>query len=274
MSENKNAGNNINSYKFLFMRHGKTWYNSISDISAKYNPEYADSHLSDKGIQQAKSKIDDLNKFDIEIVYVSPYYRALETMTYALENHHDVENIVAYVHPKLAELSGMMHEFILDIKQTKKDFNMNSKVKVNWSIFDEYIKNLKYDENLFFLDNWNLIEENKKMEIFNKLTDLYKKGDKKLYKEEVSKIVKERFNNHLKFESYKHAYERFNDFKNYICNKHKDTIDNKDKKIIAVSHKLYISIATSSCKYDTDEVKKLSSDCLSLDNCEIAPFLF
>ena len=44
----------------------------------------------------------------------------------------------------------MMQEFILDINQTKKDFNMNSKDKVNWSIFDEYVKNSKYGENLFF----------------------------------------------------------------------------------------------------------------------------
>ena len=28
-----------------------------------------------------------------------------------------LENIIVFVHPKIAELSGMMHEFILDIKK-------------------------------------------------------------------------------------------------------------------------------------------------------------
>lgn len=260
------------SHKFYFMRHGETRYNSINDKSVKYNPEYADSHLSEKGIEQAKSKQNELNKFDIEIVYVSPYYRALETMIYSLENHPNVRNIIAFVHPLIAELAGMMHEFILNIEKTKKDFNMNSKVKVSWRIFDEYVKNLKYGENLFFFDNWNLIEENKKLELSNKLNKLYEKGEIKIYKEEVSKIVKERYESGFKFESYKHTYERFIQFKKYIKSKHKETINNKNKKILIISHKLYISIATSSCSFNSDNIKKVSSDCLSLDNCEIAGF--
>ena len=266
--------NSLSSHKFLFMRHGETWYNSIKDKTAKYNPEYADCHLSDIGVKQAKLKQDFINKLDIEGIYVSPYYRALQTLTYAFENHPNIKNIVVYVHPKIAELSGMMHEFILNINQTKKDFNMNSRVKVDWSIFDEYVKNSKFGENLFFFDNWNLIEENKKLEISDKLNKIYNRGDMKLYKEEVSKIVEERYLTGQKFESYKHAYERFIDFKNYLLDKHKDTIDDKKKKIIAISHKLFISIASSNCGFGSDNIKNVSSDCLSLDNCEIAPFLF
>ena len=262
----------LSSHKYYIMRHGETLYNAISDQSAKYNPEYADSHLSEKGINQAKSKQDELKKLNIELVYVSPYYRAIETMIYSLENHPNANNIIAYVHPKIAELAGMMHEFVLDIKQTKNDFNKNSKIKVNWSIFDEYIKNTKFGENLFFLNNWNLIDENKKLEISNKLNELYEKGDNKAYKEEASKIVKERYQTKLKFESYKHAYERFIDFKNDVIKRHKDDI-NKDKIILIISHKLFISIATSSCEFKSDEVKNVSSDCLSLSNCEIAPFI-
>ena len=131
-------------------------------------------------------------------------------------------------------------------------------------------------EIIYFLqkiENWNLIEENKKLEISNKLNKLYEKGDFKLYKEEASNIVKERFKTKLKFESYKHAYERFIDFKKELIDKYKDTIYNSDKKIIIISHKLYISIATSNCIYIDYEVKEVSSDCLYLDYCEIAPFI-
>ena len=269
----QNLKNNklFSSHKFYIMRHGETLYNAITDKSVKYNPEYADSHLSEKGIKQAKSKQNELNELNIELVYVSPYYRAIETMIYSLENHPNAKNIIAYVHPKIAELAGMMHEFVLDIKKTKIDFNMNSKIRVNWSIFDEYIKNTKYGENLFFFNNWNLIEENKKLEMSNKLNEFYEKGDIQSYKEEASRIVKERYQTKLKFESYKHAYERFIDFRNDVKNRHKDDINN-DKKILIISHKLFISIATSTCQFKSDEIKDVSIDCLSLDNCEIAPF--
>ena len=266
-------GNSNTKYKFYFMRHGETIYNSIKDKSVKYNPNYADCHLSQKGISQSISKQKFFNKFDIEVIYVSPYYRAIETMQYCFQNQPNAKNIIAYVHPKLAELSGMMQEFILDIKQTKKSFNMDSKIKVNWNIFDEYLKKIKYKEHLFFMDNWDLIEEKKRDEIYNKLDALYEKGDIDLYKKEVSKIIEERFKTKLKFESYKHAYQRFIDFKNYIYNNHKNSMIKLESKIIAISHKLFISIATSKPESILSDKSHVSLNCLLLNNCEMAPFL-
>ena len=105
----------LSSHKFYIMRHGETLYNGITDKSVKYNPEYADSLLSEKGIKQAISKQNELNELIIELVYVSPYYRTIETMIYSLENHPNAKNIIAYVHPQISELSGMMHKFVLDI---------------------------------------------------------------------------------------------------------------------------------------------------------------
>jgi len=267
-------GTKTSRHKFYFMRHGETIYNSIKDKSAKYNPLYADCHLSKEGILQSKSKQDFFNKLEIEAIYVSPYYRAIETLQYCFETHPNAENIIAYIHPNLAELSGMMHEFILDIKETKKDFNMNSKIKVNWSIFDDYISKIKFKEHLFFMNNWDLIEESQRDEYYNKLNDLYEKGDKDLYKKEVSKIIEERFKTKLKFESYKHAYQRFTDFKNYLYEKHKNTINDKTKKIIAISHRLYISIATSKPDVILKGTNNKTSGGISPNNCELVPFLF
>jgi len=259
-------------YKFYFMRHGETIYNQIKDKSAKYNPLYADCHLSQDGIKQAKSKQNYFNNLDIETIYVSPYYRAIETTKYILETHPNKENIIINVHPNLAELSGMMHEFILDIKQTKNVFNMNSEIKVNWSIFDNLVNKLKYKENLFFMENWDLLEENKREEIYNKLNELYEKGDMDLYKKEVSKVIEERYKSKKKFESYKHAYLRYIDFKNYLNEKYKDSINNTDKKIIIISHRLFISIATSKPDNILKGKDELSSSCSSLGNCELVPF--
>ena len=257
--------------KFLFMRHAETIYNSAPEKNFKYNPKYADSHLSQKGITQSLNIQNILNKLNIETIYISPYYRALETMEYALQSHPNAKNIVAYVHPELTELAGMMHEFIFDIKETKNNFNLNSKIKVDWSIFDEYVKNIKYKENLFFMDNWDLIEEKKRDEIYFKFNDLYEKGDMDIYKKEVSKIIEERYKMKLKLESYKHAYQRFIDFKNYINNKYVNSMNDTEKKILVISHKTFISIATSddNCIFKNN---KTSKNCLVLDNCEIAPF--
>ena len=261
-------------HKFYFMRHGETIYNTIKDKSIKYNPNYADCHLSKKGISQSISKQSFFNKLEIEAIYVSPYYRAIETMEYSFQNHPNAKNIIAYVHPCLSELSGMMQEFILDIKETKKNFNMNSQIKVNWDIFDDYINKIKYKEHLFFMDNWDLIDEKQRDEYYNKLNDLYEKGDTDLYKKEVSKIIEERFKTKLKFESYKHSYQRFIDFKNYLYEKHKNTINDKTKKIIAISHRLYISIATSKPDLILKVDNNKTSGGISPNNCELVPFLF
>ena len=159
---------------------------------------------------------------------------------------------------------------IIDINETKKLFNMNSKIKVSWDIFDEYVKKIKFRENLFFMDNWDLIDENKREEIYQKLIELYDKKDMDTYKKEVSKIIQERYNTKMKFESYSHTYQRFLDFKKYIYEKHKNSMNNIEKKIIAMSHKSFISIATSD--YENIIKGKVSLSCLTLDNCELAPF--
>ena len=81
---------------------------------------------------------------EIEAIYVSSYYRAIETKQYSFENHPNKENIIYFVHPNLDELSGMIHEFILEKNKQKIYFNMNlNNIKVNWDIFDYYINKIK-----------------------------------------------------------------------------------------------------------------------------------
>ena len=145
--------------KFLFMRHGKTEFNSDKDKLRQINPSYIDCHLSNKGIEQVKLRQKLINSLSIEKVYVSPFYRALQTVSLLLENHPNAKNISIVVHPKIAEIGGCTHDFIFDIKENKKDFNMNSKIKFDWSLFDEYVKNIKYDENFFYFNEFNMINE-------------------------------------------------------------------------------------------------------------------
>ena len=261
------------SGKFLFMRHGESLFNRIDGEEKRYNPDFCDAHLSEKGIEQAKSRQEDINKLNIEKVYVSPYNRALETMLYALETHPDLDNLVVIVHPKIGEIIGCGHDFTFDIKQKKQKFNMNSKVKVDWSIYDEYAKKSKYDENFLFFENMNFLDEKIKEEKYLKLKSLYDKGDIKKYKDEIGRLLKENLTPDTRFESFKHSYERFEEFKKYLLHEFKDTINNKEQKILCICHSAFISIATSPYPFLKDDRKETREHLFHPKNAEIISIL-
>ena len=232
------------SGKFLFMRHGQSIFNKVEDESRKINPGLCDAHLSEEGINQVISKQKSIKHLLLEKIYVSPYYRAIQTAILALQKYDNKNNITVFVHPKLGEKVCSIHDFMIDIKQTKKDFNLNSKIKVDWSLFDNYVNESNYDENFFFFDNIDLLNNKEKEEEYLKLKNLYDKGDMVEYKSELGKFLKEKYNNG--FESYKHVYERFNEFVKFLKNKFNDTINDKNKKILCVTHSALINIGTSS----------------------------
>ena len=263
------------SGKFLFMRHGETLFNKMrEDPSRVYNPDLSDSHLSEEGIEQSKSRQEDLNKLNIEKVFVSPYFRAIETMTYALESYPNIENIIAIVHPKISEVVCCSNNFIIDIKKTKEKFNMNSKVKVDWSLFDELIKQSKYDENFFFFEYMNLLGDKEKEEEYIKLKSLYDKGDIKEYKNELRNFLESHYEHYRKYESFKHSNERFDEFKYYLKNEFKESINDKNKKVLCVCHSALLNAAISPTPFLKDEIEEEKSDNLyQIKNAEIISIL-
>ena len=265
------------SGKFLFMRHGESLFNKMrEDPSRVYNPDLCDAHLSKEGIEQSKLKQKDINELNIIKIFVSPYYRALETMTYALESYPYIENIKAIVHPQISEVVCCGNDFIIDIKETKAKFNMNSKVKVDWSLFDEFIKKSKFDENFFFFENINLLDNKTKEEIYIKLKMLYDKGDMKEYKNELGKFLKDHYEHYRKYESFKHSNERFDEFKNYLKNEFKENLNDANKKILCVCHSALLSAAISSTPFLKDEIEEEKEKCDNLyqiKNAEIISIL-
>ena len=256
------------SGKFLFMRHGKTKFNSDHEKNRQINISYIDCHLSSKGIQQIKAKQNIINNLSIEKVYVSPFYRALQTAYILLENHPNINNIQVIVHPKIAEIGGCTHDFILDIRENKNDFNINSKVKFNWNFFDEYTRRLKYDENFFYFEEYNNIKENIKNELYNKLRKLYDNNQKELYKKELEKLAIFRIENKKKFESITHEYNRFLEFKNQLKIEHNNTLKNKNQKVLIISHSSFIKISTSPFPYFGNN-QKAHPSCHPMKNLEI-----
>ena len=267
--EERNYYQNL-SEKLLIMRHGETDFNADPDKDNRVtNPKYPDCRLNQNGINQAKSKQGLINSLTLEKVYVSPIYRALQTVTYCLENHPNKNNIVVVVHPLVSEISNCINDYILDIKQTKKDFNMNSKIKVDWSLFDEYVKTIKYDENFYYFDNFDCYESN---EMYQKLKNIYDNGDIDGLRNGLSELATKRFQAKIRFESLKHLQGRFIKFCDYLREKHKDTLEDKNNKILVVSHCAYIKIGTDLTPYESEKIQDYHSTVYSPNNCEILSF--
>ena len=259
--------------KLLFMRHGKTYFNSDKDkISRLIDPKYPDCRLCPKGIEQAKSIAKMLNSLTLEKVYVSPLYRALETLNYCLEKYPNKENIIVIVHPLVSEGVNSINDFILDIKQTKKDFNINSNIKIDWSVFDKYIKETQYDENFYYFNNIDCLEEKEKNKIYHVLKNYYDNGDIQKLRNGLSDLAKLSHKKNKRLESLKHMQERFKKFCDYIREKHLDTLNDKNEKILVISHCAFMKIGTDMTPYQSEKINEFHSTCYSPINCEIISY--
>lgn len=258
--------------KFLFLRHAETPFNADPCIPTRViNPIYLDCELSETGIKQAKSMQEIVNKLKIEKIYVSPFYRTLQTVKFVFENHPNIKNIIVTVHPLLVEGNYCINDCIGDIKKSKNDFNMNSKIKIDWSLFDEYIKlNPKYDENFFYLENLNGLDENLKLEMYKNLKELYDKGEYKKFGELMSKYIKDRIDNIKKRpETLKHIYERFEKFAEFLKKAHANTANDIDNKVISVAHSVLLKIITTRTVYENDDIQDYHPDTQRINNCDI-----
>ena len=251
------------------MRHGETRFNQDPDPYRQIYPGYLDCDLSGDGIEQSKSIQKTINKLSIEAVYVSPFYRALQTAEICLKTHPNINNIKVIVHPLLSEIEGCTHDFMKDIKKNKKDFSNNSIVKFDWSVFNEYVRNIKYDENFFYFNEFNMVNEKIKNDYYTKLKKYYDNNKQSFFEKELEKLAIYRIQSGIRFESLKHEYQRFIDFSKYLINKHKETLNNKNNKILSISHSGFIKVATSNEPYENDKINISNTYIKFLDNCKI-----
>lgn len=256
--------------KFLFMRHGQTLCNSDKNYKErKFNYNYIDSHLSEKGIRQTKKLKEKLDKLNIEAIYVSPLFRSLETAKYMIENLNYQGEII--VHPLIIECLNCIDDIIFDIKETKHYFrNLN----INWNIFDEYIQNYqKWNENFYYFEYFNRLNEEQKKIKYKKLLELYEKRQMMEYQKEVVKEIPSVIFNvesEIKpFESFKHVYSRFLDFINFLKIKHKESMNDLDKKIIVITHGDFLGVITNKYLYENDDINYFPNDCCYSKNCDI-----
>ena len=257
--------------KFLYVRHGKTFYNIEfeklgSDKTIKTDPKFIDCELSPEGIKQAREKQSIFNSFKIEDIYVSPLYRTLQTAYYLFETHPNKKNITIYVHPLISENVNATHDITIDIKKSKKKFNENSEIKYDWNIFESYYKTEK-EQDLYYLNFIDLLDEKEKNNIINKIYLNYGTDNLKNCLSEMVEL-ENKFNLYF-LESYKHIFYRNYQFKEFLREKYKNSLNNKDMKVVIISHGGYCKIGTSKKAYEIEKIDKLPEDCYFFKNCEI-----
>ena len=266
-NENPIYAKNLNG-KIIFIRHGETNYNidfNKKGFKIKGDLKYIDGHLNSTGERQALNSAKKYKSLNIEDVYVSPLFRTLQSATLIFKNHPNKNKIILHVHPLLTEVVSSVNNFTWNIEGTKKIFNMNSEIKVDWSIFENEFKTIE-EQNFFYLKYIDLLTDTKVEEIKKKLYESYGTDKVKSTVGELGKIIVDL---HMKrIESLDHLFQRAVNFKEFLKEKHKNTIYDFNKKIFVISHSCFGQMFTTKECYNKKHIEDYPKDCCEMYNCE------
>ena len=254
--------------KIIFIRHGETNYNidyNKKGLKIKSDLAYIDGHLNSNGERQAINASKNYKLLDIEDVYVSPLYRTLQTANLFFKDHPKKNNIIIHVHPLLTEVVSSVNNFTCDIEGTKKIFNMNSEIKVDWSLFDNEFKTPE-EQNFFYLKYIDLLSQEKFEEIKKKMYDSYGTDKVKESVGELGKIIIDL--NMKRLESLDHLFQRAVSFKEFLKEKYKNSLNNINKKIFIISHCCFGQMFTTKQCYNKKHIEDYPKDCCEMFNCE------
>jgi broad specificity phosphatase PhoE len=257
----------------LYIRHGKTQFNVVSEVRTSENPyvltKYIDSPLNDEGIEQSKNLANALKGLKIKYAFTSPLERCIQTAYYSLREHPDVANITVFVHHELTETVNGSQDYSKDIKNKKEKYSsMEEGLKFDWSLFDQefIIENDK--ENYFFkyVDN---APEDKKEECRVLVEKIKAMGSS----EERDKLLMEWASHYHEREtperpeSLNMMRKRGYAFKEFIKSKLADL--KEDEKILIFTHSSYIRLLTSKEAIKEKSLVWYPKDAYKPENCEI-----
>ena len=248
------------SSKILYVRHGCTEFNMLeknekTNDLIKLKDIYLDCSLSDKGKLQIKEVSNKLTNINISTCFVSPLNRCLESISIALEDHPNKNNITIYIEPHLTEfITGSQHNISKNIYDKKRKYNMDKEgLKFNWIFFDKFVETTEFKENhnlyfLEFIDN--------KIDNFDEIKERLNKD----FSIENLKYLLENYTRSFnkKPESYTNLLKR--------CKKVKETLKNfikdsgKHELIIVMTHSAIIKMSSSKVVLGLDSIDKYPED--------------
>jgi len=248
--------------KFLFIRHGQTSFNKAMSEKGikkvKSDPKFLDPELTKEGIEEGKKFSKNYENYNIEQIYVSPLYRTLQSAYFLFKNHPQKNEIIIKVHPLICEITNCVHDIPFNlINRNKKDFNMNSEIKFDWSLFDNIYKS-DFDKLFFYFNNIDTISNDIKKEKYDIISKSYGKEN---YINNIIDLINFNFDKHM--ESPKHVFERFNLFKQFLRDNHKNTLNDCDKKVFVITHNCFLKCGTSKIIYNYT----INDDDIPSDGC-------
>ena len=259
----------------LFIRHGETAYNTLSKSFGKEitrtSRGYLDCELNENGEAQAQALSKKLSEYKINYAFSSPALRCLQTCLISLKSHPEREQITIFVHPFLCETVSGVNGFCLNIREKKKNFNFQSEIKFDWSIFDSLFPDQQLQD-IFFL-NFIKRDDSRFLEISNKLQSEEILNDKTLLENKLVELSSFYVRNSKRPESLQDFFERSVKFKAFIrefitCY----SLNEKIHKIPIFTHSGFTRISSSQFAYDIQKrgtIDSFPKDCYQQENCEI-----
>lgn len=279
--------NNTMSGKYLYIRHGETYYNKLSnknkekenlDIgsyknvidkyryynSFRWNNEFLDCKLNKNGIKQAEDLGLKLKyiKFFNNTVFSSPLRRCIDTALNSLKNHSSKDNITIKIHPLLIEAFQSIHDGSIDIKEKKnhyKKIENNYGINIDWNLIDEalhYKKNI-YDFKEYILDNLDVFKQYLKNNFeftFLNTNNEYKKFTNTLYVENILKSKK--YSKNIKDYSYSEISEISKNIYMYKSVRPESVINVYNRSFQFKEYlQMYSSIASNDSKLNKEDLK-------------------
>ena len=92
---------------------------------------------------------------------------------------------------------------------------------------------------------------------------------KKEMVKEIPQVIFNKESSLQPFESFKHVYSRFLDFKQFLMKKHKESLNDLNKKIIVITHGDFLGVITNKYLYDCDDINYFPRNCCHCNNCDI-----
>ena len=249
----------------IYIRHAQTSYNIYTEEikqlkQIRLEEKYLDCELCEVGKNQAEILSQKIINLDIKYCFTSPLLRCLETSLIALKNHKNAKNIEIIIHPLLNEIISSTQTLTKPIKIKKAQFNFQSEVKYNWSIFDRYFEG-ENDQNHFYFNfiDHRIVESQK--ELVLQIKNNEKEGL-------ISQFLGSFWKNGCRPETFNSLLHRTLLFKNFL----KEFIIEKkipeNEKILIFTHAGFIRMSSSNIVSLLDNLTDFPTDGFVPGNCE------